>query len=125
MIAFRISVNEHRMERSVQNMRPRSYGTAGKILRLHKGEIPMFDSNHVFLGIAPIGWCNDDMPELGGENTIALGSDFDGADIPGYLDSVEKVDNLYDALLADGLGKELAEKILFGNAYNFIRNNLK
>ena len=63
--------------------------------------------------------------ELGGENTIALGSDFDGADIPGYLDSVEKVDNLYDALLADGLGKELAEKILFGNAYNFIRNNLK
>ena len=28
----------------------------------------MFDSNHVFLGIAPIGWCNDDMPELGGEN---------------------------------------------------------
>ena len=26
----------------------------------------MFDSNHVFLGIAPIGWCNDDMPELGG-----------------------------------------------------------
>lgn len=63
--------------------------------------------------------------ELGGENTIALGSDFDGADIPGYLDSVEKVDSLYDALLADGLGKELAEKILFGNAYNFIRNNLK
>ena len=30
----------------------------------------MFDSNHVFLGIAPIGWCNDDMPELGGENTF-------------------------------------------------------
>ncbi len=63
--------------------------------------------------------------ELGGENTIALGSDFDGADIPSYLNSVEKVDNLHDALLADGLGKELTEKILFGNAYNFIRNNLK
>ena len=30
----------------------------------------MFDQNHVFLGIAPIGWCNDDMPELGGENTF-------------------------------------------------------
>ena len=24
----------------------------------------------VFLGIAPIGWCNDDMPELGAENTF-------------------------------------------------------
>ncbi|MDO4547210.1 MAG: myo-inosose-2 dehydratase [Clostridia bacterium] len=30
----------------------------------------MFDQSKVFLGIAPIGWCNDDMPELGGENTF-------------------------------------------------------
>ena len=30
----------------------------------------MFDSTKVFLGIAPIGWCNDDMPELGAENTF-------------------------------------------------------
>ena len=30
----------------------------------------MFDPNRVFLGIAPIGWCNDDMPELGVENTF-------------------------------------------------------
>ena len=29
----------------------------------------MFDKEKVFLGIAPIGWCNDDMPELGAENT--------------------------------------------------------
>ncbi|MDO5399589.1 MAG: myo-inosose-2 dehydratase [Eubacteriales bacterium] len=30
----------------------------------------MFDSTKVRLGIAPIGWCNDDMPELGAENTF-------------------------------------------------------
>ena len=30
----------------------------------------MFDSKNVFVGIAPIGWCNDDMPELGAENTF-------------------------------------------------------
>ena len=30
----------------------------------------MFDSTKVSLGIAPIGWCNDDMPELGGECTF-------------------------------------------------------
>ena len=30
----------------------------------------MFDPKHVSLGLAPIGWCNDDMPELGGENTF-------------------------------------------------------
>lgn len=30
----------------------------------------MFDKSKVKLGIAPIGWCNDDMPELGSENTF-------------------------------------------------------
>lgn len=30
----------------------------------------MFNSKKVHLGIAPIGWCNDDMPELGAENTF-------------------------------------------------------
>ncbi|MBD5162722.1 MAG: myo-inosose-2 dehydratase [Oscillibacter sp.] len=30
----------------------------------------MFDPKTVKLGIAPIGWCNDDMPELGAENTF-------------------------------------------------------
>ena len=30
----------------------------------------MFDSKKVKLGIAPIAWTNDDMPELGGENTF-------------------------------------------------------
>lgn len=30
----------------------------------------MFHKEQVHLGIAPIGWCNDDMPELGAENTF-------------------------------------------------------
>ena len=30
----------------------------------------MFNKEKVKLGIAPIGWCNDDMPELGSENTF-------------------------------------------------------
>ena len=30
----------------------------------------MFDKQKVRLGIAPIGWCNDDMPDLGAENTF-------------------------------------------------------
>lgn len=30
----------------------------------------MFHSNEISLGIAPIGWTNDDMPALGGENTF-------------------------------------------------------
>ena len=30
----------------------------------------MLNANQVKLGIAPIAWTNDDMPELGGENTF-------------------------------------------------------
>ena len=30
----------------------------------------MFDKEKIALGIAPIGWCNDDMPDLGAENTF-------------------------------------------------------
>lgn len=30
----------------------------------------MLDKNKIRLGIAPIGWTNDDLPELGGENTF-------------------------------------------------------
>ena len=32
----------------------------------------MFTGKNVKLGIAPIAWTNDDLPELGGENTIQL-----------------------------------------------------
>jgi len=35
-----------------------------------KEGIAMFDKANVSLGIAPIAWTNDDMPELGGENTF-------------------------------------------------------
>lgn len=30
----------------------------------------MFDQDKIKLGIAPIGWCNDDLPDLGAENTF-------------------------------------------------------
>ena len=30
----------------------------------------MFSGKNVKLGIAPIAWTNDDLPELGGENTF-------------------------------------------------------
>lgn len=30
----------------------------------------MLDKNKVKLGIAPIAWTNDDMPDLGAENTF-------------------------------------------------------
>jgi len=58
--------------------------------------------------------------ELGGENTVALGSDFDGAQLPKYLDGIEKLPALIDAIERSGVGKEIANKLLFGNAARFL-----
>lgn len=62
--------------------------------------------------------------ELGGEDVIALGSDFDGAPLPPFLNSVENSLELYDYLRGRGLTHEQADKILFKNAYEFFRRNL-
>lgn len=61
--------------------------------------------------------------ELGGEDVLALGSDFDGADVPDYLNSLEKVDNLRQALIASGISEQITQKILVENAMSFARRN--
>ena len=62
--------------------------------------------------------------KLGGENTVCLGSDFDGADIPEYLNGLNKVRNLKTALLDSGISEEVTDKILFGNAKSFFEKYL-
>lgn len=58
--------------------------------------------------------------ELGGENTVALGSDFDGADLPDYLDGIVKIPALIDAMYQSGLSQTVVEKICFGNAQRYL-----
>ncbi|MCL2856851.1 MAG: membrane dipeptidase [Oscillospiraceae bacterium] len=58
--------------------------------------------------------------ELGGEDTVALGSDFDGADLPGYIDGIEKLPALIDAIERSGVSEEITHKLLFGNAARFL-----
>lgn len=62
--------------------------------------------------------------ELGGENRICFGSDFDGGEMSRMLDSVEKVKSLYDFLAGKGFGGELLSKIFFKNGENFFNNVL-
>lgn len=56
---------------------------------------------------------------LGGENNIALGSDFDGCDISDELSGIEKVGELYQYLSESDIGKDITEKIFHINAENF------
>ena len=60
--------------------------------------------------------------DLGGENNIAIGSDFDGCFIPSELDSIEKTENLYRYLHKKGICGDILEKIFYSNAETFLNN---
>lgn len=56
---------------------------------------------------------------LGGENTVALGSDFDGAEIPDYIKGVESMSDFYNYLLSKNYSEELVKRIFYYNVKNF------
>ncbi|MGO5053063.1 dipeptidase [Lachnospiraceae bacterium LCP25S3_G4] len=64
------------------------------------------------------------MLELGGEDVIACGSDFDGADINGTLDSPWKFAKAAEYLLGHGISESVVHKIFFENALEFFRANV-
>jgi len=61
---------------------------------------------------------------LGAEKNLALGSDFDGANIPECLNTPAKAAGIYQYLLERGMSREQAEGIMFRNAQNFLKKNL-
>jgi membrane dipeptidase len=66
----------------------------------------------------------DHFLELGAEDCLALGSDFDGTDLPDFLQSPEQAAALFDLFLRHGLSPTLCHNILYGNALRFLRANL-
>ena len=56
---------------------------------------------------------------LGGEKTVCIGSDFDGADIDSSLDSIEKITTLVDAMKTANYSDDLINDIMFNNAMRF------
>lgn len=59
--------------------------------------------------------------ESGGENVLAIGSDFDGCEIAPELSGVDKICDLYRYLSEKGLQTALLDKIFFKNAENFFK----
>lgn len=60
----------------------------------------------------------DHMLNVAGEDILALGSDYDGSDVPRWLDPCDKAADLH-ALLAREFGAAIAERIFHGNAERF------
>lgn len=61
---------------------------------------------------------------IGGEEVLALGADYDGTDVPIELSTFDKIPILYDFLSKNGLGKSLCDKIFYKNAFNYFTNRL-
>lgn len=60
--------------------------------------------------------------DMGLENHIAIGSDFDGAKMDLRLSKTANVKDFYSFLKNKGLSGMLLDKIFYKNAYNFIAN---
>ncbi|BED92084.1 MAG: membrane dipeptidase [Candidatus Improbicoccus pseudotrichonymphae] len=58
---------------------------------------------------------------LSGENTVCIGSDFDGAEIIEEIDDISKIHKLYDFMLKKNYKEKLIRKIFFYNALNFFK----
>lgn len=65
----------------------------------------------------------DHVLKLGGEDILALGSDFDGARVPECIPHVGKLKGLYEYLCSK-FGGNLTEKIFYDNALDFFERNL-
>lgn len=64
--------------------------------------------------------------ELGGENVLALGTDFDGCagEFPRGISGVQSIPALRAVMERNGFSPNLLDKIFFDNAYRFVVNNL-
>lgn len=58
--------------------------------------------------------------DMGYENNIAIGSDFDGGKMDKRLDGIDKIPCLFEFLMKKGLKKELLDKIFYLNAHNYV-----
>lgn len=58
---------------------------------------------------------------LGGEDNIALGSDFDGAEMPNCITGVESMADLYEYFLSRNYSEDILRKIFYNNAERFFK----
>lgn len=60
--------------------------------------------------------------DMGFENNIAIGTDFDGAKMDTVADNISKIPRIFEVLEQKGIKKELLYKIFFKNANDFLSN---
>ncbi len=56
---------------------------------------------------------------IGGEDTVSLGCDMDGAVMPSEIQNLAALEKLYDYMLKLNFSEQLTDKIFYKNAYDF------
>lgn len=67
----------------------------------------------------------DHFMSFGGENVVAMGADYDGADMSVDLNTVDKAENVAEALLRANYSETLVNKIMYDNIIEFLERNLQ
>lgn len=62
--------------------------------------------------------------EKGAGNYLALGSDFDGCELPEFINTPQKVAEFYEYLLSRGIPETQVNGIFYENALRFLKKNL-
>lgn len=65
----------------------------------------------------------DHFLNLGGEKTLAVGADFDGARMPREIKGIGDMEKFY-TILSNNFGEDTARRIFFDNAYEFLKTAL-
>lgn len=63
--------------------------------------------------------------EMGCEDIIALGSDYDGCEMIDELKGAEKMSETHEFLLSQGFSQKIIDKIFYENAKRFFEENIK
>jgi len=59
------------------------------------------------------------LAEVAGEDHVALGADWDGADVPEELSDISCMPKLIPLLMEKGYSETFLDKLFFGNALRF------
>ena len=61
---------------------------------------------------------------LGGENTVAIGGDLDGTDLPEGFSGIEHIYKIANEMQRLNYSDELIDKIMYKNAFEFFKSNI-
>lgn len=127
-ITSRPFIASHSNSRSITNHRRNLTDEQFKII-CDRGGIVGINFHNAFLNNVPDNACMDDILRhtehflsLGGENSIAIGSDFDGCVLAKNINGTASIDKICDIFSKNGYNDDLIQKIFYKNALNFFEN---